>query len=83
MDTVAEVAVVGVPDDRWQEVGRAFVVPKPGTQLTADEIKAHCGARLARFKIPKSVVFMDDLPHNATGKIVKSELVHQGRQARR
>lgn len=75
MGAVAEVAVVGVPDDRWQEVGRAFVVPRTGTQVTEAEIKAHCGAHLARFKIPKSVVFMDELPHNATGKIVKSELV--------
>jgi fatty-acyl-CoA synthase len=74
LDAIAEVAVVGVPDDRWQEVGRAFVVVKAGARLTADEVTAHCGANLARFKIPKSVVFLDELPHNATGKIVKSEL---------
>lgn len=74
LDAVAEVAVVGVPDERWQEVGRAFVVRRPGAALTEHEIRAHCGARLARFKIPKSVVFLDELPHNATGKIVKSEL---------
>lgn len=74
MDPVAEVAVVGVPDERWQEVGRAFIVLKAGTSLTENEVTAHCAARLARFKIPKSVVFVDELPHNATGKIVKSEL---------
>ena len=77
MDPVAEVAVVGVPDEQWQEVGRAFIVLKAGASLTEQDVTAHCAAGLARFKIPKSVVFVDELPHNATGKIVKSELARR------
>jgi fatty-acyl-CoA synthase len=77
MEPVAEVAVVGVPDERWQEVGRAFIVLKAGTSLTGEQVREHCGAHLARFKIPKTVEFVDELPHNATGKIVKSELARR------
>lgn len=71
---IAEVAVIGVPDDRWGEVGCAAVVLRPGTQLTADQIQGHCDGRLARYKIPRNVVFMDELPHNAVGKLIKKEL---------
>jgi fatty-acyl-CoA synthase len=71
---VAEAAVIGVPDDRWVEVGRACVVRRPGATLTEADIVRHCTERLARFKVPRSVVFLDELPHNATGKIQKHEL---------
>ena len=78
LPAVAEVAVIGVPDPRWDEVGCAVVVLKavvsPGEALDADGIIAHCQGRLARFKIPKTVVFMDELPHNATGKVLKRVL---------
>lgn len=74
LEAIAECAVIGVPDDRWQEVGQAFIVLKPGAVLGDAEIVEHCSTRLAKFKIPKSVVFLDQLPHNATGKILKREL---------
>jgi len=74
LDGVAEAAVIGVADDRWGEVGRAYVVTRDGSNLTEEAITGHCRANLARFKVPKSVRFMDELPHNATGKITKHQL---------
>ena len=71
---VAEVAVVGVPDARWGEVGRAHVVLKPDVDLGETEILEHCRARLARFKVPRAVVFEPALPRNAAGKVLKREL---------
>ena len=71
---IGEVAVIGVPDDRWVEVGRAIVVRKEGAAITDTEIINHCRANLARFKVPQSVVFIDEIPHNATGKVLKREL---------
>ena len=71
---VAEAAVIGVADDRWGEVGRAFVLLKPEQSLSADAIIAHCQVQVARYKVPKSVVFIDKLPRNAAGKVVKDEL---------
>ena len=71
---VAEAALIGVADETWGEVGRAFVVARPGCELTADELIAFCDGRLARFKIPKSVVFTAELPKTAAGKIDKQRL---------
>ncbi len=71
---VAEVAVIGVPDERWVEVGRAIVVMREGATLQEADIARHCAQKLARFKVPKSYVFVDELPRNATGKILKREL---------
>jgi fatty-acyl-CoA synthase len=71
---VAEVSVIGVPDDRWVEVGRACVVLKDGAELTEAELINHCRQNLARFKVPQSAVFIDEIPHNATGKVLKREL---------
>jgi len=68
---VAEVAVVGVPDDRLGEVGRAYVVPRPGHHLTADTVIGHCRERLAGYKAPRSVELRAELPHNAGGKVLK------------
>ena len=65
-----EVAVVGVPDDKWGEVPKAFVTVKPGATLTEAELIAFCREKLAGFKCPKAVVF-GDLPKTATGKIQK------------
>lgn len=72
--SVAQCAVVGVPDEKWGEVGRAFVVPKPGTPAIEEELLEHCRARLAHYKVPKSVVFINALPLSAAGKILKREL---------
>jgi len=71
---VVEAAVVGVPDERWGEVGRAFVVPKAGEAPDAAELTRFCQERLARFKVPRSVTFVDALPRNAAGKVVKHAL---------
>ena len=71
---IAECAVIGVPDETWGEVGRAFVVPREGAQLDPDAVLAHLDGRLARYKLPRSVVLMPELPHNASGKLIKSRL---------
>ncbi len=69
---VAQVAVIGVPDERLGQVGRAFVVRKGA--VSADELIGWCRARMAGFKVPRSVQFLDALPLNATGKVVKDRL---------
>ena len=74
LEGVAEAAVIGVPDERWGEVGRAIVVLKPGASLTEDQVLDHCRSQLARFKVPRSVVFAEVLPRNAAGKVLKREL---------
>ncbi|MCW5862004.1 MAG: AMP-binding protein [Anaerolineae bacterium] len=74
LPAVAEAAVVGVPDERWGEVGRAFVVLRPGEILDAAAVIAHCRRQIAAYKAPKLVVFIDRLPRNAAGKVVKDEL---------
>ena len=73
-DAVLEAAVVAMPDERWGEVPRAFVVLRPGRQVTPAELIAHCRARLAGFKTPREVVFLDVLPRNPSGKVLKREL---------
>jgi fatty-acyl-CoA synthase len=67
---VMEAAVIAIPDERWGEVPKAFVVLKPGRQASEEEIIAHCRTRLARFKVPKAIEF-GDLPKTSTGKIQK------------
>ncbi|MFN2187130.1 MAG: AMP-binding protein, partial [Candidatus Promineifilaceae bacterium] len=74
MPSVAEVAVIGVPHPKWQEVGRALVVLKEGEVVTEQEVLEFCQGKLARYKIPKSVVFADSLPRTAAGKVLKREL---------
>jgi fatty-acyl-CoA synthase len=71
---VAQCAVIGVPDEKWGEVGKAIVVLKPGTTATEEQLIAHLKSRLARFKVPQSVIFVDLLPLSAAGKILKREL---------
>jgi acyl-CoA synthetase (AMP-forming)/AMP-acid ligase II len=71
---VAESAVIGVPEPRLGEVGRAFVVLRPGRRLDAERVIAHCRAGLANFKVPRSVVFVTELPRGATGKVLKRVL---------
>ncbi len=71
---VQQCAVVGVPDAKWGEVGRAFVVLKPGVSATAEELLAHLRERVARFKVPKKVEVLERLPLSAAGKILKREL---------
>jgi fatty-acyl-CoA synthase len=71
---VAEVAVIGVPHSKWQEVGKAIVVIKEGQTLTEAEVIEFCQGKLARFKIPKSAAFVEALPRTAAGKVLKREL---------
>lgn len=71
---VREAAVIGVPDDRWGEVGRAIVVLRPDTTLDEESLLSHVGQRLARYKVPKSVTFVDDLPKSGAGKVLKPQL---------
>ncbi len=71
---IADVAVIGVPDEKWGEVPMALVVRKPGTQVTEQEIIAFARERLAGFKTPKSVGWIDALPRNPSGKILKKVL---------
>lgn len=72
--SVAEVAVVGVPDDQWGEAVEAVVALKPGASLTLDELREFATERLARFKVPKQLRLVPALPRNATGKILKYKL---------
>lgn len=71
---VLEAAVVSVPDERWGEAIKAVVVLKPAQTLTAEGLMAHCQERLARFKCPRSVDFIDALPRTGSGKIAKKEI---------
>ncbi|WP_353890634.1 hypothetical protein [Micromonospora sp. WMMA1363] len=68
---VAESAVLGVPYPRTGETVHAYVVLKPGREVTVSELLAHCARNLARFKCPTSVEFVDELPHSAIGKVRK------------
>jgi acyl-CoA synthetase (AMP-forming)/AMP-acid ligase II len=71
---VAEVAVIGIPDERWGELVTALVVLKPGAEVTADELVAFCRERLAGYKLPKRIEFRDELARTATGKLQKFKL---------
>jgi fatty-acyl-CoA synthase len=71
---VFECAVIAVPDDRWGEVPKAVIVLKPGAAATEEELRLFCRERLAHFKVPASVEFLQTLPKGGTGKILKSEL---------
>ena len=74
---VSEVAVVGLPHPRWVEAVVAIIVVKPGQALSEAEVLAHCNAQMAGFKAPKGVVFVDALPKNPSGKLLKRQLREQ------
>jgi acyl-CoA synthetase (AMP-forming)/AMP-acid ligase II len=77
-ESIAQVAVVGVPDDRMGEVGMAFVVLRPDARMTPDDLIAWCGAEMANYKVPRHVEIVDGLPMNAMGKVLKYELRDRG-----
>jgi fatty-acyl-CoA synthase len=75
LEGVEEVAALGIEDDDFGQRLKAFVVLSDGATVSEQDVKDHVGANLARYKVPREVVFLDELPRNATGKVVKRELV--------
>jgi acyl-CoA synthetase (AMP-forming)/AMP-acid ligase II len=73
-DGVAEAAAIGVEDEDFGQRLRAFVVKEDGADMSEDDLKAHVKSNLARYKVPREIVFVDELPRNATGKVLKREL---------
>lgn len=74
LDSVSAAAVIGTPDEKWGEVPHAIVAPAPGFELTGQDVLDHLDGRLARYKIPKTVLVVDSLPRTASGKIRKGDL---------
>src|SRR5262249_43093887 len=83
LDGVAESAVVGVAEPRLGEVGKAFVVVRPGFVLAEDDVLAFCRGRLANYKVPRRVEFRDALPRNPSGKVLKRVLKEESPDGRR
>nr|WP_275939141.1 long-chain fatty acid--CoA ligase [Polyangium spumosum] len=75
--SVREAALIGVPHEKWGQVGRAVVVLAPGAKAEAEPILAHCRARLAKYKVPQSIVFVAELPRTGAGKVDKKALEKQ------
>ncbi len=73
-EAVTEAALVGRPDEKWGEVGVMFVVRKPGATVSENELRAFCAGKLARYKIPKEILFVEELPHSPYGKVEKVKL---------
>ena len=71
---MAEAAVIGLPDEKWGEVGCVIVVLKSDVLLSEEDILSFCNGKMAKFKLPRSVRFVDILPRNTTGKVLKTVL---------
>jgi acyl-CoA synthetase (AMP-forming)/AMP-acid ligase II len=80
LTAVEQVAVVGMPDDYFGEVGVAFVVPRQGAQVSIEEVMAYAREHLANYKVPRRVEIVDAFPLNATGKVLKTELRERARK---
>ena len=74
IEDIYEVSVAGLPDDKWVEIVAAFVVPMPGSSLTEAIIVDYCRDRIAGYKKPRKVFFLDELPRNPSGKVLRREL---------
>ena len=81
-EAIQEAAAIGVDDEKFGQRLRAFVVLRPGGEMSEDDVKAYVKENLARYKVPREVVFMDELPRNPTGKVVKRELEQRGETVR-
>ncbi len=77
LPAVAEAAIIGIPNDKWGEVGLAVVALKPDAELDRTTVQEYCAERLAKFKVPHDIAIVDELPRNATGKVLKRELRDQ------
>ncbi len=78
---IAQVAVVGISDERLGEVGMAFVVPRPDHGIDSEDLLRWCRDEMANYKVPRAVRIVDALPLNASGKVLKYELRELARQA--
>jgi acyl-CoA synthetase (AMP-forming)/AMP-acid ligase II len=74
LNGVAQAAVIGVPDERMGEIAKAFIVRRPGSELSAEDVIAWSRRNMANYKVPRSVEFLDALPLNAAGKVLKTAL---------
>ncbi len=81
-DGISQAFAIGVPDDRWGEIGLVWIVRAPGSTITEQEVIALCKNNLARFKVPKRVLFAraEELPMTPTGKVQKFRLVRQAQE---
>src|SRR3954469_15461935 len=77
---VADAVIIGVPDKYRGETVKAFIVKQPGADLSEDDVRAHCAAHLAAYKVPKLVEFRDDLPRTVVGKVLRRVLVEEERE---
>ena len=77
MDSIAEVAVFGIPSETFGEEICAAIVARDGTEVTLEGVREHCAGVVTKFKLPKKVVLMPDLPKSANGKVLKRELRDQ------
>lgn len=77
---IEDAAVIGIPHARWGEVGRAFVIPKKGSNLSAQDVIGFCSQHLAKFKCPRKISFCEELPRTSLGKVRKSELMNANHQ---
>jgi fatty-acyl-CoA synthase len=71
---IADVQVIGVPDERYGEELMAWIIPRPGASLTEDEVKQFCRGQIAHFKVPRHVKFVDSFPMTVTGKVQKFKM---------
>jgi fatty-acyl-CoA synthase len=79
-EAIADAAAIGVEDEKFGQRLNAFVVLRQGQRLSEDEIKSYVKDNLANYKVPREVVFLDELPRNATGKVLKRELAEQAEE---